>query len=336
MFAEIEGRSNVVCFRNMASYIINEKWYSEKKDDIQDEANRIVTAAAKIINSAIRESKYDPKKYPTNDDIANAEQSKSWIPQHLQTLLMHIVPSKLKQSSIGHCILQAARPRSVITPTLFGLGVEVDHVFGSKWLNNELFRLGFSISSDEVTRYKQSVIQSESLENLLSEYFPGTFTQWVADNVDHNVDTLDGQGTFHGMGIIAVSSPRDNRPLVSRSRVINRQPRMKPEELVKDKGVQIFRYINEQEKGLASLKFKPLIQLQIPYTLSSDLSSDLLWHSGSIFSNETQPRPNWSGFMQHVFSGDHNLTPKSEVLLLPIIDLNPSDESCVYSTLVYI
>ena len=135
-FAEIEGRSNVVCFRNMASYIINEKWYSEKKDDIQDEANRIVTAAAKIIKSAIRESKYDPKKYPTNDDIANAEQSKSWIPQHLQTLLMHIVPSKLKQSSIGHCIIQAARPRSDITPTLFGLGVEVDHVFGSKWLNN--------------------------------------------------------------------------------------------------------------------------------------------------------------------------------------------------------
>ena len=122
---------------------------------------------------------------------------------------MHIVPSKLKQSSIGHCILQAARPRSVITPTLFGLGVEVDHVFGSKWLNNELFRLGFSISYDEVTRYKQSVIQSKSLENLLSEYFPGTFTQWVADNVDHNVGTLDGQGTFHGMGIIAVSSPRD-------------------------------------------------------------------------------------------------------------------------------
>ncbi|CAB4000917.1 Hypothetical predicted protein [Paramuricea clavata] len=29
-------------------------------------------------------------------------------------------------------------------------------------------------------------------------------------------------------------------------------------------------------------------------------------------------------------------TPKSEVLLLPIIDLNPSDESCIYSTLVYI
>ena len=75
------------------------------------------------------------------------------------------------------------------------------YVFGSKWLINELARLGFSITYDKVVRYKQSVIQSETLENLLTEYPPDTFTQWAADNVDHNVATLDGQGTFHGMGI---------------------------------------------------------------------------------------------------------------------------------------
>ncbi|CAB4000918.1 Hypothetical predicted protein [Paramuricea clavata] len=124
----------------MVKYIINEKWYSEKKEDSNSEAERI-----------------------------------------------------------------AARPRSVIAPILFGLGVEIDHVFGMKWLINELSRLGFCISYDEVNRYRQSIIHSEGLKNLLAEYFPGTFTEWVADNVDHNVATLDGQGTFHGMGIIAVS-----------------------------------------------------------------------------------------------------------------------------------
>jgi hypothetical protein len=31
LFAEIEGRSNVVCFSNMAKCIINQKWYSEKR-----------------------------------------------------------------------------------------------------------------------------------------------------------------------------------------------------------------------------------------------------------------------------------------------------------------
>ena len=40
--------------------------------------------------------------------------------------------------------------------------------------------------------------------------------------------------------------------------------------------------------------------------------------------------------MQHIFSDNQNSTPKSEVIFLPIIDLNPSDGSCIYSTLVYI
>ena len=72
-------------------------------------------------------------------------------------------------------------------------GKHEEDVFGSRWLVNELSRLGFSITYDEVNRYKQSVIQSENLDSLLAEYFPGTFTQWVADNVDHNVATLDGR-----------------------------------------------------------------------------------------------------------------------------------------------
>ena len=138
------------------------------------------------------------------------------------------------------------------------------------------------------------------------------------------------------MGIIAVSTPKDGTPLTTNSRVITRQQRSKVNELVKDKGVPIFQYIGQPEKGLASVIYKPIIQLQTPYTLPVELCSDLLWQSGWIFSKLDRPRPNWSGFMQHILSDEKHLTSKSEVLLLPIIDLNPSDESCVYSTLVYI
>ena len=31
---------------------------------------------------------------------------------------------------------------------------------------------------------------------------------FTGDNVDHNILTIDGNGTFHGMGIIAVLAPR--------------------------------------------------------------------------------------------------------------------------------
>lgn len=47
-FANVAGHDNVVCFRNMANYIINEKWHSTRKST-DDEAEWIVTTAAKII-----------------------------------------------------------------------------------------------------------------------------------------------------------------------------------------------------------------------------------------------------------------------------------------------
>jgi hypothetical protein len=50
---------------------------------------------------------------------------------------------------------------------------------------------------------KLSVVQTA--ENSLPEKSPDNFTQWAPDNVDHNVATLGGFGTFHGMGMISMS-----------------------------------------------------------------------------------------------------------------------------------
>ena len=89
-------------------------------------------------------------------------------------------------------------------PILFALAVEVDHLYGSRWLNNELFKLGFCVSYSEVTRFKQAcVTNSANVLSLPHEPDAQPFTQFVADNVDHNIATLYGKGTFHGMGIIS-------------------------------------------------------------------------------------------------------------------------------------
>jgi len=71
--------------------------------------------------------------------------------------------------------------------------------------------------------------------------------------------------------------------------------------------------------------------LQVPYTLPLDVSSDLIWQAGWLACEAEQPRPSWSGFMQYAFPGEGYA--KSEVLFLPIVDLNPSNET---STLLYI
>ena len=41
----------------------------------------------------------------------------------------------------------------------------------------------------------------------MDERNSSNFTQRVADNVDHNINTLTGKDTFHGMGIISVTQP---------------------------------------------------------------------------------------------------------------------------------
>ncbi|XP_077867666.1 uncharacterized protein LOC144356999 [Saccoglossus kowalevskii] len=90
----------------------------------------------------------------------------------------------------------------------------MDHVIGSKLAINELNRLGFFISYDEVTRFKQNVVQNINVEDVLSCHPAGSFTQWIADNVDHNIVTIDGKHTFHGMDICLSdnsSTPDDRR-----------------------------------------------------------------------------------------------------------------------------
>ena len=58
-------------------------------------------------------------------------------------------------------------------------------------------KLGYSISYDEVQHSKQSLAV-----HSYSKAVSSNFSQWVADNCDHNEVTLDGKGVFHLMGII--------------------------------------------------------------------------------------------------------------------------------------
>ena len=68
-----------------------------------------------------------------------------------------------------------------------------------------LSKLGFSVSYQEVRRYKQSVVENDDSLNSMVSARP-EFAQWVADNVDQNTTTLDGKNTFHGMEIIGAST----------------------------------------------------------------------------------------------------------------------------------
>ena len=71
----------------------------------------------------------------------------------------------------------------------------MDNMFGLRWLIDEQSKLGFSVSYDEMKRYKQSVISNEDSLSATVARRPN-FVQWVADNVDHTISTLDGKKHF--------------------------------------------------------------------------------------------------------------------------------------------
>ena len=49
-----------------------------------------------------------------------------------------LIKNPLKQCSIGQAIVSAVKPRSALSPILFAVGVEIDHMFGYKWQLIEL------------------------------------------------------------------------------------------------------------------------------------------------------------------------------------------------------
>ena len=167
--------------------------------------------------------------------MSSVDEGKTWLPFLLRLLLQTIVQDDLKQAAIGQCIVQAARPRSVISPILFGLGIELDLKMRSKWLVNHLSRLGFSITYDEIVRFRQCAMPSTNEPPPL-HLFPTSFTQWVGDNVDHNTATLDGRGTFHGMGLIAISTHSSNAINPMQEEAITRMKRVNVKDATKDHG----------------------------------------------------------------------------------------------------
>ena len=177
------------------------KRFVEKKEkdkkrlkDKEKDAERIVMTAAKVIMAEIREKKCDTSAYPKTLDIHNT--TGDWIAKLLKTFLQIHVRSDLRQNSIDQAIVQAAKPGSTIMQVPFGLAVQLDHVFGSRWLLDELHQLGFCSSFTAVTRFKQSVMVMEDANHTGVVLPPGTFSKNITDNVDQNLCTLDVKRNF--------------------------------------------------------------------------------------------------------------------------------------------
>lgn len=320
--SDMTGKSDVITLRRTANSILRD-FYQTPRNNSDLEKQAVIEAAAKLIKNEIKSLSISKGFYPDSSDISSREKNLEYVTESLQRFLKILFSGKdsdLKISSIGQAIMQAVRPRGLLPPLQIGLGVQLNHHFGSRFLIDVCNALGFCASYNEVSRFASSsaLAQSDTLLGLQQH----TSLQFVADNVDHNSCTLDGHDTFHGMGIIASVTPGSYTSVPIRRMTVTSDDLRN---LVK---IDLFHY-RQLTNNMSSMRYPTLGKItdkEYPLEKFDQLTG--------ILRPLKSPMPSWSGLMHMVMKGRY--PGKSTVTYLPMIDLNPSDMTCVYSTLQYV
>ena len=113
-----------------------------------------------------------------------------------------------------------------------------------------LHNIRFCSSYKEVQRYEQNAAVGNDSE--IPQTTTEQFIQYVANNVDYNIQTIDGHGTFHWMGITASATPG--------GRALRHIPRRKisVSELNTIRKINISFY---SQRKCSDLVYKPLLDL---------------------------------------------------------------------------
>lgn len=88
-----------------------------------------------------------------------------------------------------------------------------------------------------------------------------TFLQFVADNTDHDMATLDGKKTHHGLGSMAIA----NGGQISTTCSTHKIPRNKKENwggIKSCEGIQIRQYFGADVPALAKTILQPITQVR--------------------------------------------------------------------------
>jgi 5'-3' exonuclease len=323
IIADINGKPNVVTFRGVASSILHDFYRQQKERDPETEKLRLIKTAADLIRSDIKEVSQNKDIYPTTLEMSTVNAATKFLPESLKLLLEMLFVGKgkdLKICSLGQAIMQAARPRILQAPLLVGLGIQMHLHFGSRFLIDTLFAHGYSCSYTEVQTYERSAAVTCGTD--IPGFTPGHFIQYVADNVDHDICTLNGRNTFHGMGIIASVTPKTVRTLQIARRAVS------AEDIAQVGRINI-RPFTSACGGMQSFLYEKLPACTDLRQISSNV--DLLW---KVSLTVRSPRPSWTGMMQMVHKGEH--PGEASIMFLPMIDLSPSDLDCINSTLHFV
>ena len=326
------GKKPVVCLRTTGHKIIDKAWYQQKCSDPDDERLRIVKAAAAIVRADICSSAYDTQFY--------------LAPGHALSDATHIIPKTLnvfmedvivkgrkcktddltkKAAVISHSIITAVRPKSFLSVFQIGLAVYIHRHVGSRHLIDLINAMGLCATYHEALRYESSAANSAEYKVAMD-----AFVQFVFDNADYNVRTLDGHNTFHGMGGVMCVTPCSALSTPKEFERLKQLPN--GAQLSALHKLPIRSYSCGTHSGLKTITVQDLESIRILSPSNARLSVDVLWMVGSWLKAPDQP--NWSGFMQLYSSCDTDIS-QAHVAILPFLRLNPSSLDAIYSVLLF-
>ena len=332
---------------------IMRSYYKQKCQEGDEESQKRanIETAARLMRSDIKsQDSTVTNQYPSSDDL-KLDSSLSFIPTSLQTTLGTLFVGKdtrRKVAAVGLAIIQAVRPRAVTAPLQIGLAVQIQHPVASE-LNdpichsNECQIGSFSseaticivrrslwilfIKWDSVHRTRKwSDLKKCSADCVEPDVLGGDVdlldmsVLFAADNVDHNIITIDGKGTSHGMCVIAAVTPgKQTNHLIPRRQI----SKLKTENKTK---IPILEY------RFAKHACHEVVIEDLPGFLDSDNRIDILWEVSLGFKEAT---PHWQGMMHILHQGSQH-PGQSSVKFLSMINLHSGEKSCIVSTLDFI
>lgn len=331
IITEKPGALTFVCLINSHHEILNQSWSENKKINKQEERLKTLEAAASIIREDIQSSVFDNSYYPPPGRMF--EDLNNDIPQSLTFFLEQMILKnkrsnfdhlKLVCTNICHSIMTAIRPRSFKSKLQLGLSVFFHRRFGSKRLIQILSSFGLCASYNDTLMYESAAVFHPLPHVLPPE--SGTLIQYVADNADINVNTLDGNNSLHIMGIIQIVTPKHS--------VLLEEPMQRIKEVLSAKHfkakahVPIQIYQNSDVVGYSKIYVQ-----DFGYgteTVSFHKNSDVVWFYGKW---KNTSLPGWNGFIERL-TNYHTNYSKSQITFLPFIHQPASNYNTVYTTLL--
>lgn len=334
-----------------------------------------------FLRADIEDMTLKAENYPDPSDL-EINNSKQYVPDSLLQIVLWLVDKNAFENLLSfNTASQEARLKTMnlcetimcmtgntITPQSLGTAVYLDHKFGSSELINVMSGLGYCVTYDELRRYKTSAAlhtldsSKTVILNDIPTYVPTSLkkpdeskgTGYIhegTDNIDINVETKDGKGTFHALARFMFQDQQV--AAVPEKSVI---PRLKDKSLKLTD--EILSLVDRENYQLPSSRPVPPryedpvahINNAKVHNQATNGTKDMAWlmlrmePRGIIPSPPvTRCRPSdeplvplWKGYNAIVAKSEpKNLETRTKRVHLPIIDAQPNDKRTLYTSMAH-